>query len=404
MSDRFPTPRAWAMLLVLCLTACTAPTRTDPVAAATLPPARPAAAPAETVAPATAESGPTGDVPASIATDVSEPPTPDLWQSIVARHAFVDCNEPAPSVRRWERIYAQSPKRHAEALAESAPWIGYVADELERRDLPSEYVWLPFVESRYHAFRTRGDRPAGAWQMMPATARWRGLRITDHYDGRLDFVAATDAALDLIEHLAEAFDHDWSLVTMAYNAGEYRIKGALERARKAGKPTRPEQLAVSPITHEHLVKLRALTCIATYPERVALTLPVVDEAWQLQPATVPKAMNVSQLAALSGVTTTQWLLWNPAWRRGHVDAGVAILLPRALLEPSIAAIAAATPAAIERAADAPATIDAKVHVVRSGDSAWTIARRYRVSLAALLSINGLGKSSVLRPGQKLRLP
>ena len=137
---------------------------------------------------------------------------------------------------------------------------------------------------------------------------------------------------------------------------------------------------------------------------MAQTLPVVDEAWQLQPATVPKAMNVSQLAALSGVTTTQWLLWNPAWRRGHVDAGVAILLPRALLEPSIAAIAAATPAAIERAADAPATIDAKVHVVRSGDSAWTIARRYRVSLAALLSINGLGKSSVLRPGQKLRLP
>ncbi len=404
MSDRFMTLRAWPALFVLCLAACTAPTRTDPVEASAQPPAANEATPEEPVSPTIVESATADDnAPLNVTTEVAAPAL-DLWQSIVARHAFVDCTDPAPAVRRWERIYAQSPKRHAEALAESAPWIGYVADELERRGLPSEYVWLPFVESRYHAFRTRGDRPAGAWQMMPTTARWRGLRITDDYDGRLDFVAATDAALDLIEHLAEVFDRDWSLVTMAYNAGEYRIKGALERARKVGKPTRPEQLAVSPITHEHLVKLRALTCIVMHPERVAMTLPAFDDTQQLQPTVVPKAMNVSQLAALSGVSTTQWLLWNPAWRRGHVDAGTAILLPRALLETSIAAISAATPASIERVADTPVNADAKVHVVHSGDSAWTIARRYHVSLAALLSINGLGKTSVLRPGQKLRLP
>lgn len=404
MSDRIPMPRTWPALFVLCLAACTAPTRTDPIEASARSPAAHEVKPVEPAAPTIAESAPADDNAPSNATTEVAAPALDLWQSIVARHAFVDCSDPAPAVRRWERIYAQSPKRHAEALSESAPWIAYVADELARRGLPSEYVWLPFVESRYHAFRTRGDRPVGAWQMMPATARWRGLRIAEDYDGRLDFAAATDAALDLIEHLAGVFDRDWSLVTMAYNAGEYRIKGALERARKAGKSTRPEQLAVSPITHEHLVKLRALSCIVARPERVALTLPSFDEAQQLQPTTLSKAMNVSQLAALSGVTTTQWLLWNPAWRRGHTDAGATILLPRALQESSAAAIAAATPAPIERIADVPVNADAKVHVVRSGDSAWTIARRYRVSLAALLSANGLGKTSVLRPGQKLRLP
>lgn len=407
MSDSFSIVRTWLAPLILCLAACTTPMRPDsgdpPNARSTPQETKPVAPTVPMPAPAIRE--PASTTPPSLpATPDIEPQAPTLWQSIARRHAFVDCSDTAPAVRRWERIYTQSPIRHAEALSIAAPWIGYVADELERRSLPSEYVWLPFVESRYHAFRTRGDRPAGAWQLMPATARWRGLRINDDYDGRLDFVAATDAALDLIEHLAAVFERDWSLVTMAYNAGEYRIKGALDRARRSGKPTRPEQLAVSPITHEHLVKLRALACIAAQPERVALALPVVDEAQQLQPTTVPKAMNVSQLSALSGVTTTQWLAWNPAWRRGHVDAGATILLPRARIESSAAAIASATPAPIERLADTPARAGAQVHVVRSGDSAWLIARRYGISLTALLSANGLGKNSVLRPGQKLRLP
>ena len=400
--------RLVACSCALLLTACATPVR-EP---RSVPPTKtePHVAPATPATPPVAISSSPGndlihaDVEGAETAATIAPAT--LWQAIVERHAFVQCDDPAPAVRRWQRIYTQSPKRHAEALANAAPWIGYVADELARRGLPSEYVWLPFVESRYQAFRTRGDRPAGAWQLMPATAKWRGLRIADDYDGRLDFVAATRAALDLLDYLGNAFDHDWALVTMAYNAGEYRIKGALDRARKSGKSTQAEHLAVSPITHEHLVKLRALACVAARPDTMALTLPEVDRTRQLAPVAVPHAMNVAQLAALAGVTTQQWMQWNPAWRRGHVDDGAEILLPRALVETGAGAIAAATPAPIE---PTPAASHAdrdrdRVHVVRSGESAWQIARRHRVPLAALLAENGLTATSVLRPGQKLRLP
>lgn len=332
-------------------------------------------------------------------------PTPTLWQALVDRHAFVECEEPGAAVRRWQKIYLQSPRRHGEQLATIEPWIAYVAEELERRSLPSEFVWLPFVESRYHPFRTRGDRPAGVWQMMPATARWRGLRIEPGYDGRLDFVAATDAALDLIEHLAEVFDGDWALVTMAYNAGEYRIRGALDKARRSGKSVAPEQLAVSPITHEHLVKLRALACSITDPARFALVLPPFDKSQELLPLQLPRAVAVQRLTQMLGVEMRQWLEWNPAWRDGHLPADATILLPRALHAahaPAIAALPESSAPAATSAASAAPTVDGE-HVVVAGESAWSIARRHGIALAELLALNGLDRRSILRPGQRLRL-
>ena len=43
------------------------------------------------------------------------------------------------------------------------------------------------------------------------------------------------------------------------------------------------------------------------------------------------------------------------------------------------------------------------HTVRDGESAWTIARRYGMPVKALLSLNGLSGSSVLKPGAVLRV-
>jgi membrane-bound lytic murein transglycosylase D len=44
-----------------------------------------------------------------------------------------------------------------------------------------------------------------------------------------------------------------------------------------------------------------------------------------------------------------------------------------------------------------------VHVVRSGDSLWRIAKRHRMSVATLARLNGMGPGDTLRAGQKLVL-
>jgi len=55
---------------------------------------------------------------------------------------------------------------------------------------------------------------------------------------------------------------------------------------------------------------------------------------------------------------------------------------------------------VASAADRPRS---RRHTVRNGESAWTIARRYGMPVKALLSLNGLSGSSVLKPGAVLRV-
>jgi membrane-bound lytic murein transglycosylase D len=42
--------------------------------------------------------------------------------------------------------------------------------------------------------------------------------------------------------------------------------------------------------------------------------------------------------------------------------------------------------------------------VRKGDTLWDLARHYGVSLSALLNANNLGRGSLIRPGDRIRIP
>ena len=62
------------------------------------------------------------------------------------------------------------------------------------------------------------------------------------------------------------------------------------------------------------------------------------------------------------------------------------------------------PAAIVEAAPAPVPASPSSHVVAKGDSLWSIARKYGVSVAELSAANQLAPSATLRLGQSLLVP
>jgi len=99
--------------------------------------------------------------------------------------------------------------------------------ELERKiraeRLPLDLKYVVLVESD---LRDRARSQAGAlglWQFMGSTAQRFQLRVTEAVDERLDFNAATDAALRYLKWLRERFG-SWALALAAYNCGEGRVQ------------------------------------------------------------------------------------------------------------------------------------------------------------------------------------
>jgi membrane-bound lytic murein transglycosylase D len=248
------------------------------------------------------------------------------------------------------------------------------------------------------------------WQMIASTARNHGLRVDREYDGRLSPADSTAAALSYLRTLHGLFGGEWRASAMGYNAGEYRILRAFRAAgndRVSGEHRLPRGL--SPITYDYVAKLHALACLISKPERAGLVLPDELEFRPLRVEAVPAgARSLDALADGWQVPHDRLRRLNPAFRQGRIPRGFNgnLLVPGEALAGPGAAVAAATgdpgqaadPQPGPEGPEAPET-----HTVGSGDTLWGLSRRYGVSLGDLLRWNRLGRSSVLRIGQVLRL-
>ena len=102
-------------------------------------------------------------------------------------------------------------------------YLAEVEQKLRSRRLPQDLKYVVVVESD---LRARARSPAGAlgpWQFMQPTAQRLQLKTNETVDERLEFGAATDAALRYLKDLHQIF-HNWPLALAAYNCGEGRVQ------------------------------------------------------------------------------------------------------------------------------------------------------------------------------------
>ena len=337
----------------------------------------------------------------------------DIYRTFREGLAEPDC-EPGASAR-WRQHFAQAPGQLASRNNDALPLFGYVVDALRAAQLPTEYALIPFVESGYKPGARSPSGPAGLWQFIALTARNHKVPIQPGYDGRLSPVDSTTAAVRYLKTLHGMFAGDWRLAVMAYNAGEYRVLGALKRSGQRPTNADPSKLAMPAITQAYVRKLHALSCLFEEADDRDAWLQALD-----RPVPVLVAMPVADAGTLdafashNGNDAALLRRLNPALADGRI-AGRSqrkVLAPmgRATPPPALPAIAtraaSATGGFLNEAVDpaSPAAFPAgRRHTVARGESAWTIARRYGIRSDELLSRNGLDARSVLQPGMSLRI-
>jgi membrane-bound lytic murein transglycosylase D len=298
--------------------------------------------------------------------------------------------------------------------------FGYVVEELRKADLPTEFALIPFVESGYRPNARNGSGPAGLWQFIASTAKNHRVQMTSGYDGRLSAADSTQAAVRYLKTLHGMFGGDWRLATMAYNAGEYRVLQSLRKAGMNAQNARPQALpGLSPITYAYVEKLHALACVLEDAETSPGVMASLDRTVPvLKGHTLPAGTSVQQWAAQRALDPARIARLNPALAsgKGRPSGQVTVLAPAthapadtsvrvAQVEAQVADTVsprsdALTASRTVASADRPR---ARRHTVRNGESAWTIAKRYGMPLKALLSLNNLSGSSVLKPGAVLRV-
>lgn len=145
----------------------------------------------------------------------------------------------------------------------------------------------------------------------------------------------------------------------------------------------------------HLLKLVAPPTVARYAVRVpAGTHARIQAAYDsLAPRDrhavtmhrVESGETVAEIARRYAVTAESIKAANRSARAGKLKAGTTLVVP----------LPSSLPLSLFREPDA------ATHVVRRGETLGGIANRYRVSVASLRAANHLGKSSLIRVGQRL---
>lgn len=371
---------------------------------------------------AIAQTAPPASLAATAATNVATEPTSRNGQQIFAEflagRADPGCDAEA-SNPQWEQHFSKAPTRLADEDEDVLPLFGYVVDALRTAGLPTEFALIPFIESGYHPGARSGSGPAGLWQFVGTTARNHKVPVGKQYDGRLSAVDSTAAAVRYLKTLYGMFGGDWRLAMMAYNAGEYRVLQAMRRAGMNAGNARPDALpGLSKTSYAYVEKLHALACVLDHAQTRGNLMAGLDrEVPILDEHTLPAGTSLKDWASQRALQAGEIGRLNPAL--GTTRSSDA---PRSVLAPRTDALAVAfSPAAVPvPASEAPPSIAAveetpsrtgtksasrhaarRTHTVRSGESAWSIARRYGITVKTLLSSNGLRQDSVLKPGMVL---
>jgi len=268
------------------------------------------------------------DTPASESTPETTG-TDDVWQRIRSGFRIDEDATRNPLVARHEAWYAARPDYVRRMLDRSRRYLFHIVQEVDRRAMPMEIALLPMVESAFNPTAESSSAASGIWQFIPSTGRHYGLRQDSWYDGRRDFTAATRAALDYLGKLYLDFG-DWKLALAAYNCGEGCVARAIAKNVQQGLPTNYASLPLPGETRNYVPKLLAIRDLVSHPEHYGIAIDTLPNQPYFKQVTVASAsMDIRSAAQLAGMSRDEFLALNAAFPRKLIrsDGPVKLLVP-----------------------------------------------------------------------------
>jgi membrane-bound lytic murein transglycosylase D len=345
----------------------------------------------------------------------------------------------------------------------SGPYQAFIRREIESRNLPPELIYLPVIESAYLPTAVSKSGAAGLWQFMKNSIGPFNIRVTGWLDERMDFWKSTEGALRKLEENYRYFG-DWPLALAAYNAGLGAVSRIIRQTGVSDYWALSERKQLKTETVHYVPKLLAVSYILSNPRRFGLDLTwAEDPEWTRLPLdrqvdlellaeqagvngdllkqgnrellfavsppeegyalkvraaeaaaisevlerrdislinyyfyTIQSGDTLSVLARHYGVSVEQILSANPGTQARFLKLGARLRIP---------AIKEAAP--YQRPRDTggqEGPLFEGTHLVKRGETLWSIALAYEVDPELLAEANGMTLDGVLREGRNLKTP
>lgn len=334
--------------------------------------------------------------------EIPQQPVPSLMESIRFENEIQYCNIKIP-------VDQQDVKERLEKELLLALWnrpqvilwikragkfFPHVEKILKEHDLPSDLKYIPLIESalKPHAGSSKGA--VGYWQFLKSTGRQYGLRIDSQVDERRNIFKSTRAACQYLKALEKRFG-SYLLALSAYNMGEYGLKKEIE----VQKNNDFFSLYLPLETQRYAFKIISAKLILEDPESYGFYLKKSD----LYPVFAFDRVNFKSdfqipiaLIAKAAVIPFKMIKdYNPELRGYYLDKGrISILIPKGKAKGFKKSFTA-------QYKNWEKAYKPKFHIVRKGESLTRIAKRYKISLSALLKINNLSIKGMIHPGERL---
>ncbi len=138
---------------------------------------------------------------------------------------------------------------------------------LAKYGVPDDFKYLAVIESSLvNAVSPAGAR--GVWQFMPATAKEKGMEVSDEVDERYHLEKSTEAACKYLLSAKEKFG-SWTLAAASYNGGMNGISKKMEEQQVDNY----YDLLLTEETSRYVFRILALKEIMSKSDKYGFSIP-----------------------------------------------------------------------------------------------------------------------------------
>jgi membrane-bound lytic murein transglycosylase D len=201
-----------------------------------------------------------------------------------------------------------------ESYRRSGRYRQHIVAALEEAGLPEELSWLPLIESGFKVRALSRSRALGLWQFIPSTGYKFGLKRDKLIDERMDPIKSTQAAIDYLKELHAIFG-DWTTVLAAYNCGEGRVLNVIRRQNVNYLDNFWDLYERLPReTARYVPRFLATLHILDQPEKYGMNLSDLDMPPQYETVTIAKQVHLKDVARSLAVEESALSELNPELR------------------------------------------------------------------------------------------